>query len=357
MRPRAAWRAPPGRRAVPFSSHRLTLPTGSHRVSLEHMFSQVTLHPRPNGMSMACRAVPLWSTRYLRWVASGASTSPGRWGAPTWPWRRSALLDAEDDLGGLDEHGDGLALGQAEALGRGSGDGRHDLLAGDVDGDLGHDRAELDVADGAAELVTGAELHLDLLWSVDEGMVGESIQADAAQPPVARADQRVGGGVVPLVPAAADLVEPAAAGGVAGHVPGGLDRLDGDHPDQAEGQVVGPDRGTGGEQPDPLAGLLEQERDRPQPVADERPGAPAVGLPGPVEEADEVGVVEPLQAVQGGGELVVQDQSAALVGVAGGLDRGLGQAVVGRLDVADRPELHLLQWHGRPPVAVRRGRR
>jgi hypothetical protein len=84
--------------------------------------------------------------------------------------------------------------------------------------------------------------------------------------------------VVLLVPAAADLVEPAAAGGVAGHVQVGLERLDvqhrgavdqvdpgevdraavdRDHPDQAEGQVVGPDRVPGGEQPDPLAGALE----------------------------------------------------------------------------------------------------
>src|SRR5215217_1855206 len=193
------------------------------------------------------------------------------------------------------------------------------------------------------------------------------VQADAAQALVAGADQRVGGGVVLLVPAAADLVEPAAAGGVAGHVQVGLERLDvehrgavgqvdagevdgaavdGDHPDQAEGQVVGPDRGAGGEQPDPLAAFLEQERDRPQPVADERPPALPVGLPGPVEEADEVGVVEALQALQGRGVLVGHDQAAGLVGVAGGLDRRLGQAGVGRVDVPDGPELHLLQWHG-----------
>src|SRR5215211_6376215 len=210
------------------------------------------------------------------------------------------------------------------------------------------------------------------------------VQADAG------ADQGVGGGVVLLVPAASDLVEPAAAGGVAGHVQVGLERLDvqhrgaveqvdageldggavdGDHPDQAEGQVVGADRRAGGEQPDPLAGLLEQEWDRPEPVAGERPGALAVGLPGPVEEADEVGVVEPLQAVQAGGVLVVEDQAARLVGVAGGLDRGVGHGPVGGPHVADGPQLHPIEWagrgsgwragrrwHGRPPVVVRRGR-
>ena len=47
--------------------------------------------------------------------------------------------------------------------------------------------------------------------------------------------------------------------------PGELDdrAADGQDPDQAEGEVVGADRGAGGEHPDPLAEVLEQERDRP----------------------------------------------------------------------------------------------
>jgi hypothetical protein len=65
----------------------------------------------------------------------------------------------------------------------------------------------------------------------------------------------------------------------------------------------------------------EQERDRPQPVAGERPGAAPVGLPGLVEEADQVDVVEALQAVQGVAVAFVDDQAAGLVGVAPGLDR------------------------------------
>ena len=104
-----------------------------------------------------------------------------------------------------------------------------------------------------------------------------------AQALAARVDHGVGGGVVLGVPAAAEVVEPAAARRVAGHVEVGLERLDVQHrgaveqvdagvvdlvaadghdPDQAEGEVVGAD-GDAGETPDPLAGVLEQERDRP----------------------------------------------------------------------------------------------
>jgi hypothetical protein len=136
------------------------------------------------------------------------------------------------------------------------------------------------------------------------------VEADAAQALAARVDHGVGGGVVLGVPAAAEAVEPAAARRVAGHVEVGLERLDvqhrgaveqvdagevdlvaadGDDPDQAEGEVVGADGDAGGEDPDPLAGVLEQERDRPEPVAGEGPGAAPVGLPGPVQEADQVG--------------------------------------------------------------------
>jgi len=197
------------------------------------------------------------------------------------------------------------------------------------------------------------------------------LQAVAAGP-----DDGVGGGVALLVPAAAHLVEPAAAGDVAGHVqvrlerfdvehrgavqqvdPGEIDQVavDGDDPDQAEGEVVGADGSAGCEHPDPLAGVLEQERDRLQPVADKRLPALVVGQPGLVEEADEVGVVEPFQAFQAGGVLVEDDQAAGLVGVARGLDGRVGQAGVGRLDVADRLELHLLQWHGRPPLSGQAG--
>jgi hypothetical protein len=49
------------------------------------------------------------------------------------------------------------ASSSASALPRDRGD---DRLAADVDGDLGHDRAELDARDGAGELVARAELHV-----------------------------------------------------------------------------------------------------------------------------------------------------------------------------------------------------
>jgi hypothetical protein len=180
----------------------------------------------------------------------------------------------------------------------------------------------------------------------------------------AGADQGVGGGIVLLVPAAADLVEPAAARPVAGHIQVGLEGLDvqhrgavqqvdpaevdpvaadGDDPDQAQGEVVGAHRGTSSEHADPLTDVLEQERHRPEPVVGERPGAHSVGLPGLVEEADEVGGVEAVQPFQSGGVLLQDDQAPRLVGVAGGLDGRFGQGPVGRSDIADRPKLHLLQ--------------
>jgi dihydroxyacetone kinase-like protein len=87
---------------------------------------------------------------------------------------RLVLLDAEHDLGGLDEHGHRPALGQAEALSRGTGDRRDDLLAIDVDDHLGHHRAEIDAPDGAGELVAGAELHGSSLVGSVGGTVRES---------------------------------------------------------------------------------------------------------------------------------------------------------------------------------------
>jgi hypothetical protein len=58
------------------------------------------------------------------------------------PAGQSGVVDAEDDLGGLNEHRDRPTLGQAKALGGGPGDHRHDVLAGDIHGDLCHHRAE-----------------------------------------------------------------------------------------------------------------------------------------------------------------------------------------------------------------------
>ena len=110
----------------------------------------------------------------LRQRSPSASSSSGWFSGPIGEKTRLVLLDAEHDLGGLDEHGDRPALGQAEALSRGTGDRRDDLLAIDVDDHLGHHRAELDAPDGAGELVAGAELHGSSLVGSVGGTVWES---------------------------------------------------------------------------------------------------------------------------------------------------------------------------------------
>ena len=75
---------------------------------------------------------------------------------------------------------------------------------------------------------------------------------------------------------------------------------DGGGADQVSAEVVGTGGGAGGEDADPLAGVLQQERDWPEPLACEGLLAAAVGLPGAVEQADEVGAVELVQALRPG---------------------------------------------------------
>src|SRR6478672_2445656 len=97
-----------------------------------------------------------------------AGQRPETGGAPAVKERRwcathgtSRSLDAEHDLGGLDQHGGLGALGEAEFDGGLLGDGGGDDLVAAVQADLdgGHDRAEGDLGDGAGQLVTGGQAH------------------------------------------------------------------------------------------------------------------------------------------------------------------------------------------------------
>src|SRR4029453_14605463 len=167
---------------------------------------------------------------------------------------------------------------------------------------------------GRPTLAAGAPQSLlvssGLLAFLRSGLAVGRVEAGRLETATAGADQGVGGDVVALVPAAADLVEPPGAGPVAGDVQVRLERLDvqdrgaveqvdpgegdrgagdGQDPDQAEGEVVGADRGAGGEHPDPLARGLEPERDRPEPGAGERRAGPRPAPPNPVQEADQGG--------------------------------------------------------------------
>src|SRR5215211_8237691 len=119
---------------------------------------------RPARMTgaLACQGHP-GSVRSRRaWVRQAGRNPATAANDTCGPAGRSGLVDAEDDFGGLDEHRDRLALGETQALSGGAGDRRHDLLAGDIHGDLRHHRAELHVLDGPVELVSGTEPH-DLL--------------------------------------------------------------------------------------------------------------------------------------------------------------------------------------------------
>src|SRR3954463_11699807 len=73
--------------------------------------------------------------------------------------RGRSVGGGEDDVGGLDDCRDLLALLEAEFAGCLHGDGGDQTLAVDVDLDIGDRGALFDALDGAGELVAGAELH------------------------------------------------------------------------------------------------------------------------------------------------------------------------------------------------------
>src|SRR6201987_2025988 len=85
--------------------------------------------------------------------------SAARSSSPSAARAAEASLFAEHDLRRLDEDGDVVAVGELQVLGALAGDRGDECLAADVDRDLGHDPAELDVRDLAGELVAGTELH------------------------------------------------------------------------------------------------------------------------------------------------------------------------------------------------------
>jgi hypothetical protein len=82
------------------------------------------------------------------------------------------LVDAQQNLGALMKTVTGLPSARPSRSARGTGDRRDDLVAVDIDGDLGHHRAKLDVPDGASELVAGAELREGLLGGIGVGRGG-----------------------------------------------------------------------------------------------------------------------------------------------------------------------------------------
>src|SRR4029077_3499566 len=94
----------------------------------------------------------------------------------------------------LDQDSDGVAGAEREPLGAVACDCGDDLLAADVDDDLGHDRPGRDALHSAAELVPRAELHGLLLGRVHVRARGRrrvpvALNAATALPPFSRSSR------------------------------------------------------------------------------------------------------------------------------------------------------------------------
>src|SRR5262249_43008830 len=115
--------------------------------------------PDPDGPRSASVSPSTWRPRSTAKSRSGRTISKRNASTP----RDSGDSAAEHHLGRLDEDGHVGALLEREPLRAGACDGGDDLLAADVDGDLGHHGAERHRADRSLQLVACADLHRILL--------------------------------------------------------------------------------------------------------------------------------------------------------------------------------------------------